>query len=97
MTHEIWEATENGMVLHTCCFAGPMGDGCRAMLQAGARLITTFPAGSHFEAMTIYYRLLDRGTYTTIYPVDYEPYPDEWRKTQRPGDANDRTVDPLST
>ena len=49
------------------------------MLAAGARLLTTFEAESHFEAMTIYYTYLDRGAYSTDQEWDYEPYPEEWK------------------
>jgi hypothetical protein len=80
LTHEVWEEVgDQGMVLHTCCLAGPIGDACRRMLSPSARLITTFEAGSHFEAMSIYHRLLYRETYTTDQAWDYEPYPDEWQ------------------
>jgi hypothetical protein len=48
------------------------------MLAAGARLVTTFEAGSHFEAMTTYYRLMDWGEYTTDQEWDYQPYRGEW-------------------
>lgn len=78
LVHEVWEEIDNGMVLHTCCLAGAMGEKCRQMLAAKARLLTTFKAGSHFEAMTIYNRFLGREAYTTDQPWDYEPYPMEW-------------------
>ena len=59
----------------------------------GARLLTTFEAGSHFEAMTVYNRYLGRETYTTNEAWDYQPYPDEWLAVQqrhaRPGAAAD--------
>jgi hypothetical protein len=70
------------MVLHTCCLVGPMGDGCRRTLSSNARLLTTFEAGSHFEAMTIYNRYLGRETYTSDQAWDHRPYPEEWRMTQ---------------
>ncbi|MBL8822643.1 MAG: hypothetical protein JNJ77_08660 [Planctomycetia bacterium] len=63
--------------------AGPRGDGQRAFLEPGARLLTTFKAGSHFEAMTIYHNYLGREKYTTSEPWDYEPYPDEWLPEQQ--------------
>jgi hypothetical protein len=71
------------MVLHTCCLAGPNGDGCRRNLELGARLLTTFEADSHYEAMTIYHRYLDREPYTTREPWDHQPYPDEWLTVQQ--------------
>jgi hypothetical protein len=78
LVHEVWEEIEDGMVLHSCCLAGPMGEKSRQMLAANARLLTTFKAGSHFEAMTIYNQFLGREAYTTDQPWDYTPYPEEW-------------------
>jgi hypothetical protein len=77
LTHEIWEETNaEGDALHTCCIAGPMGDDCRRMLGQSARLLTTFQAGSHFEAMIIYHRILGREPYVLSHPMDSAPYPD---------------------
>ncbi|MBX9627876.1 MAG: hypothetical protein K2X82_29020 [Gemmataceae bacterium] len=83
LVHEVWEESVDGMVLHTCCRAGPRGDGCRSFLAPGARLLATFEAGSHFEAMAIYHRLLGREAYTSDYETDHEPYPEEWLEEQR--------------
>jgi hypothetical protein len=44
------------------------------LLESGSKLIHEFYADSHFEAMTIYYKLMDWGTYTTIYEIDKQPY-----------------------
>jgi hypothetical protein len=52
-------------------------------LEPGARLLTTFEAGSHYEAMTTYNQYLGREPYTTSESWDYLPYPDEWLATQR--------------
>jgi len=83
LVHEIWEAVgEGGMVLHTCCLAGPRGQECRRTLPRTARLLKTFEAGSHFEALTIYNRFLGRERYTTQQPWDFEPYPEEWVREQ---------------
>jgi len=70
------------MVLHTCCLAGPRGDGCRRTLAPGARLLATFEAGSHFDAMTAYHCYLGREPYTTDQPWDYQAYPAEWLAEQ---------------
>ena len=83
LVHEVWEAVSDGMVLHACCLAGPRGDECRLWLQSGARMLTTFEAGNHFEAMTIYNRYLGREVYITNEPWDYQTYPDEWRAEQQ--------------
>jgi len=58
--------------------AGPNGDAQRRMHNSTVRLLATFDAGSHFEAMTIYNKYLGRETYTTNQPWDFEPYPEEW-------------------
>jgi hypothetical protein len=83
LVHEIWEeTTDDGMILHSCCLAGVLGAECRKSLAPNARLLSTFEAGSHFEAMTIYHEYLDREKYTTIYEQDYLPYPREWADKQ---------------
>lgn len=82
LIHKIWEHDCDGMVLHFCCLAGPGGDGCRGFLEPNARLLTTFEAGSHFEAMTTYNRYLGHEAYATRELWDYEPYPDEWLAEQ---------------
>lgn len=83
LIHEIWEEDSDGMILHTCCLAGPLGDSCRKSLEKGARLVTTFEAGSHFEAMNIYNQCLGREKYTSTESWDYLPYPDEWSILQQ--------------
>lgn len=74
---------EHGSMLESCCLAGPDGDGHRKMFAQNARLVHTFTAGSHFEAMTIYYRFIGRGPYTTEFQWDYESYPAEWLARQK--------------
>ena len=70
--HEIWE-NEDG--LPGCCLAGTEGEGFRRLIGQKARLIQTFWAGSHFDAMITYNRLLGRESYTTDHSSDFEPYP----------------------
>jgi hypothetical protein len=61
-----------------------MGEAARKVfLEAGAKLVWTFEAGSHFEAMTKYNEHLGREPYTTNEPQDREPYPGVWLKVQR--------------
>jgi len=78
LVHEIWESAEDGMVLHTCCLAGKLGAACRETLPSSSRLLTTFVAACHFEAMMIYNEFLGREPYTTDQPDDYRTYPAEW-------------------
>jgi hypothetical protein len=81
LIHEIWEVLDDdGQVLPACLFAGPRGDEGRRLLGPNACLVHTFKAGSHFEAMTIYYDFYRWGVYTTDHASDVEPYPDEWAK-----------------
>jgi hypothetical protein len=82
LVHEIWEFTENGMILHACCLAGLRGEEQRRYLGDQSRLLTTFRAANHFDAMTFYHRYLGREAYTTPYEQDHLPYPAEWWQGQ---------------
>ena len=87
LVHELWEEIgDDGVVLHSCCLAGPMGAACRRALARDARLLTTL-AGSHFEAMTTYNLILGREPYTTDQPWDRQPYPEGWLRQQQEGQA----------
>ena len=82
--HEVWEEIgERGETLPGLCHASPAGEGFRKLLAANARLVRTFEAGSHFEAMTIFYRFYGWGDYTTEFAIDHAPYPQEWADEQR--------------
>jgi hypothetical protein len=59
-----------------------MGDGARSLLEPGWRLDWEVEAGSHFEAMTLYYEHMGWGRYTTDQDWDYQPYPEDWLTTQ---------------
>lgn len=84
LLHEVWEEPdESGRMLEALCLAGPDGDVFRATLSASARLIATFEATSHVEAMTKYYSMYDRGEYVAAHPIDCDPYPNEWRVRQQ--------------
>jgi len=79
LMHEVWvDFGENGESLPGVCVAGPLGDDFRGLLGPWATLLTPWEPGSHFEAMTIYYRLMDWGVYTTNQSWDFEIYPEEW-------------------
>jgi len=82
LVHEIWLAADG---LPSCVLAGPMGDGARKLMaEAGPpRLLRRFVAESHFEAMTIYNRILGSGPYESDFVAqDTSPYPDAWRHAQ---------------
>lgn len=77
LLHEIWEDIEglSGLIL-----AGEQGEAARKLFQEeGKKLVHTFYASSHFEAMTIYYAYYEWGEYSTIYEYDKLPY-SEWEK-----------------
>lgn len=83
LLHEVWEDyDEDNQPLPGCCLAGPDGADFRRLLSTKACLIHKFEAGSHYEAMIIYNRLLGRGAYTTDQPRDMQPYPAEWAARQ---------------
>ncbi len=87
LIHEIWETTENGMVLHICCMAGSLGAACRETLASNSRLLITYVAGCHFDAMTIYNRFLSREPYSSEHDGDYQAYPEKWVDEQRSVDT----------
>jgi hypothetical protein len=85
LIHEIWEVTDNrGCVLPALILAGPDGEAARKLLREEGvpECVHRFEAGSHFEAMTIYYRHYGRGEYTTDFASDREPYPEDWARRQ---------------
>jgi hypothetical protein len=78
LRHELWD---EGDGRRTFCLAGPMGADARALLEPGARLVWEFEAGSHFEAMSLYYEHMGWGSYAE-HDWDHQPYPDDWRLRQ---------------
>lgn len=96
LVHDIWIGADG---LPGCVLAGPMGDRARTLIaEAGPpRLLRRFVADSHFEAMTIYNRMLGRGPYQSDFVAqDKQPYPDAWRDAQESAGiaAEDVTPDP---
>jgi hypothetical protein len=79
MLHELWKDAGG----QTFCFAGPLGDQARSMLDSDAVLIWSVEAESHYEAMTKYYEFMDWGVYRTEFEEDKQPYSPEWTSTQR--------------
>ena len=69
--HEVWEDEEGKTML---CQAGKVGEEARQLLEPNSRLIHTFSAASHFEAMNTYYQLMEWGEYETIDEIDKQPY-----------------------
>lgn len=69
--HEVWADEED---LTTVCLANQTGDKCRSLLEPGSKLIYTFYASNHYEAMTIYYQFMNWGEYKTEFEIDKQPY-----------------------
>jgi hypothetical protein len=79
LLHEIWmDSDDTGEELPGCCLAGRRGDAFRKLLHPHARLVHTFSASNHFEAMQIYHAFLGRDAYVTDRDDDHEPYPASW-------------------
>ena len=77
LIHEVWaQPDESGQMLPGLCMAGPEGEGFRALirLEPGARLVCTFTASSHFEAMTKYDEIVGYGEYYCDEPWVHGPY-----------------------
>lgn len=92
LVHEIWAEPNldnpDCGELFSCCLAGPGGDEARALNSPAARLVGTFEAGSHFEAMTTFNQRVYGQSYSTDQKRDHEPYPAEWLSEQQT--VNDR-------
>jgi len=69
--HEVW-ADEEGLT--TLCYAGNLGGESRSTLQGGEKLLYSFFADSHYDAMTKYYQFMKWGVYTTEFEEDKLPY-----------------------
>ena len=78
LKHELWIEEGDDCGPYTFCLAGPNGDGARIQLGTNAKLVWEVEAGSHFEAMTLYWEHMGWGEYKTDQSWDYEPYPEEW-------------------
>jgi len=80
LKHELWVDPEG---LDTFLLAGPLRDDARKQLPAGSKLIWTVEAGSHFDAMSKYYKYRGLGKYESDQAWDFKPYPEEWLKAQK--------------
>lgn len=71
VVHQIWQEPggETGL-----CLEDLRGDGFRKLLEPGAKMIHTYKAESHYEAMTIYYAFMEWGEYRTEFEIDKLPY-----------------------
>jgi len=69
--HEIWEDSAGLTTLH---IALKRGNEFRKPSEQGIRLIHSFYASTHYEAMTIYYKFMNWGEYTIDLKVDEKLY-----------------------
>jgi hypothetical protein len=81
LVHEIWIAADGN---EGCVLAGPRGDTARGLYFSGdARLVHTFEAGSHIDAMRYYNSFLGREPYVSTFSTeDAMPYPEAWLQEQ---------------
>tara|TARA_R110002096_G_scaffold119088_4_gene257978 strand:+ start:55 stop:327 length:273 start_codon:yes stop_codon:yes gene_type:complete len=69
--HDIWQDKEG---LTSLCFSGDLGEESRSLLEPDSKIIHSFYADSHFNAMTKYYEYMDWGVYETEFDIDKESY-----------------------
>jgi len=69
--HDIWNNPED---LPMLCFSDELDAESRTLLEPNSKIVHSFYAESHFEAMTIYYEYMNWGVYETEFEVDREPY-----------------------
>ena len=55
-------------------FSGDLGEEVRVWLEEGSKLIYSFDANSHFDAMTKYYEFMGWGIYEIEFEIDKAPY-----------------------
>ena len=69
--HDIWEDFDGLTML---CFSGELGAESRKLLEPNSKIIHSFHADSHFDAMTKYYAFMDWGDYESDFEEDKQPY-----------------------
>ena len=69
--HDIWKSDDD---LTSLCYSGELGEESRSILEPNSKIIHSFYADSHFDAMTKYYEFMDWGIYETEFEIDKEPY-----------------------
>jgi hypothetical protein len=79
LKHELWNMPGHGVVFY---LTAPMGDQAHSLLPQ-AKLTSTVEAGSHFEAMRAYCKVMDFGEYQSKPDREDQPYPDGWRELPR--------------
>jgi len=69
--HDIWENPEG---LTSLIYSDELGAESRSLLEQNSKIIHSFYAESHFEAMTKYYEFMNFGIYETEFEEDKELY-----------------------
>jgi hypothetical protein len=69
--HDIWQDTEG---LTSLCYSGKLGAESRSILEPGSKILHSFYANTHFEAMTKYYEFMGWGKYTSGFEIDKTTY-----------------------
>ncbi|WP_155209164.1 hypothetical protein [Fulvivirga aurantia] len=69
--HDIWQ-DEDGLTM--LCMAGELGKESRTLLEPNSRIIHSFKANSHFDAMTQYYTYMEWGQYESEFEEDKQPF-----------------------
>ncbi|RKD90183.1 hypothetical protein [Mangrovibacterium diazotrophicum] len=69
--HDIWQYREG---LTSLCFSGDLGEESRSLLEPDSKIIHSFYADSHFDAMTKYFVFMGWGKYETEFDIDKQPY-----------------------
>ena len=77
---QVWEDDYGDDVIGiTLCCAGPSGDRARGLLHPDAKLLRTFEAESHLEAMALHHQLMGWEPYKPVPEFEAEmsePFPD---------------------
>ena len=77
---EVWDDTDDGLL---CLVAGEESEKLRRTLHPQARLVRTFLAGSHEDAMRQHYAAEGWGEYKSVLGVSDQPFSGEQEQEQR--------------
>jgi len=78
--HDIWE-DDDGLTM--LCYANELGAEPRTLLEENSRIIHSFNAHSHFDAMTKYYNYMGWGIYENHIEQDKDAYVLESLRTRQ--------------
>ncbi|MDX9791393.1 MAG: hypothetical protein RBT61_11220 [Candidatus Kapabacteria bacterium] len=69
--HDIWQNKEG---LTSLCYSGNLGEESRRLLEPDSKIIYSFYADSHYDAMKQYYEFMEWGIYETEFEIDKQKY-----------------------